>query len=99
MLLRVTSSRDLRILLLYLKAITLSYHILIHVFINKYIFINNNKAFKMLDFICRNIKNVKNVNTMKLLYYSIVRFYLDFDSIIWLPNYNCDKIQIENVQY
>jgi len=58
-----------------------------------------NKAFKMLDFIYRNTKNFKNIISMKMLYFSLVRSHLEFSSMVWSPNYALYINQLENVQY
>jgi hypothetical protein len=58
-----------------------------------------NKAFKMLGFIYRNTKNFKKINSMKILYFSLVRSHLEFGSMFWSPNYALYINQIENVQY
>ena len=58
-----------------------------------------NKAFKMLGFIYRNTKNFKNIISMKMLYFSLVRSHLEFGSMVWSPNYALYINQLENVQY
>jgi len=46
------------------------------------------KAFKMLGFINRSTSNFKNINSFKTLYFSLVRFHLEFGSIVWSSNYS-----------
>jgi len=52
----------------------------------------------MLGFIYRNTKEFKNINAMKLLFFSLVRSHLEFGSMIWSLKYDCYKNQIENSQ-
>lgn len=58
------------------------------------------KAFKLLGFINRNTKiHFKNVNAFKILFFSFIRFYLEFGSTGCSLNYFNYKNIIENVQY
>uniref|UniRef100_A0A6P7GZS4 Uncharacterized protein LOC114344328 n=1 Tax=Diabrotica virgifera virgifera TaxID=50390 RepID=A0A6P7GZS4_DIAVI len=55
------------------------------------------KALKMLGFILRNC-NQFSVQTLKMLYFSLVRSVLEYGSLIWSPSYNSDIYSIERVQ-
>lgn len=46
----------------------------------------DNKSYKMLSFISRNTNDFKNITCLKTLYYSLVRSYLKFGSLVW----SCD---------
>lgn len=85
---RVNCIRNLRNLL---KANIMSYSSHIHLV--------TNKAFKMLGFIYRNTENFKNINSMKMLYFSLVMSHLELGSMVWSPNYALYINQVENVQY
>ena len=56
------------------------------------------KAFQMLGFIFR-IGNEMSVNTLRVLYCSLVRPCLEYASTVWSPYYNNGAIDIEKVQH
>ena len=55
------------------------------------------RAFQMLGFIFRVGKDLS-VNTLRLLYCSLVRSHLEYASVVWSPYYNIYKDQLERVQ-
>lgn len=55
-------------------------------------------AFRNLGFILRISKPFKRPGTLKILYYSFVRSYLDFCSTVWSPYYEVHIKRIERVQ-
>lgn len=63
--------------------------------------INNitSKAMQMLGFILRISKDFKNLKTVKLLYISLVRSQLEFNSTIWNPYYSVHENSLERVQH
>lgn len=63
--------------------------------------INNitTKAMQMLGFILRTSKDFTNLKTLKILYSSIVRSHLEFNSTIWNPFYNIREKSIERIQH
>lgn len=54
---------------------------------SSHIHLITNRAFKMLGFIYRNTRNFKCINTINLLYFSLIRSYLEFFFIVCLSNY------------
>lgn len=57
------------------------------------------KAMKMLGFIIRISKDFKNIHTLKLLYTTLVRSHLEYNSSIWNPFYKSHAISIERIQH
>lgn len=57
-----------------------------------------NKASRSLGFICRSLKEFKNLSTHKILYNAYVRSILEYASIIWNPYYHTYTQTIENIQ-
>lgn len=53
---------------------------------------------KMLGFIIRNTKDFSNIDTLKTLYYALVRSKLEYCVLVWLPFYNHYKIALEKIQ-
>jgi hypothetical protein len=62
--------------------------------INSFIY----KSFKMIGFIDSKYKKFNNINTLKLLYLTLVRSHQEFVPIIWSPNYAVYINQVDNVQ-
>ncbi|KAG7308770.1 hypothetical protein JYU34_006003 [Plutella xylostella] len=62
--------------------------------------INNivNKSFKMLGFIYRNTKDFRTDTALKLLFFSLVRSIIEYNSIVWSPFYKNHIERIESVQ-
>lgn len=56
------------------------------------------KSYKLLGFLHRNSKNFSNINTVKLLYNSLVRNQLEYATQIWSPFYSVHIERIERVQ-
>jgi len=57
-----------------------------------------NKANSMLGFLLRSCKSFRNVDTLKAIYFALVRSNLEYSSIIWSPQYNVHSLRIEKVQ-
>lgn len=57
-----------------------------------------NSAAKLLGFIIRNCKQFSNVNTLKTLYFSLVRSKIEYGAIIWNPIYNVHSESLERIQ-
>lgn len=55
-------------------------------------------AFRNLGFILRISKPFNKLNTLKILYYSFVRSYADFCSVVWSPCYKVHINRIEKLQ-
>lgn len=55
-------------------------------------------AFKTFGFIVRNSRDFMDVNTVKLLYYSLVRSKLEYAALVWYPGYQIHINNLENVQ-
>jgi len=56
------------------------------------------KSLKNLGFIIRNTKFFSNIHALKVIYCSLVRSNLDYNSPIWSPHYSCYSNRIESVQ-
>lgn len=56
------------------------------------------KSYKMLGFVLRVSKCFKNVNTLMILYFSLVRSVLEYNTPIWTPFYHKYIDRIEMVQ-
>lgn len=56
------------------------------------------KAYKTLGFIFRNSKEFKDIRTLKLLFFGLVRSTLEYGSIIWHSVYHVHVNNIESVQ-
>ena len=52
------------------------------------------ESLKMLGFIFRNTKDFLNIDTIKLLYVSLVRSKLEYLTPIWCPFYTCHQLRI-----
>lgn len=57
-----------------------------------------NKAFKMIGFIFRSAAAFRRLDSLKLLYYALVRSNLEYCSQIWNPGYEIYSRRIESVQ-
>ena len=57
-----------------------------------------NKAFRMLGFIRRNTKHIKDSGTIKVLYNSYVRARFEYCSPVWSPSTKLWTKKIERVQ-
>ena len=55
-------------------------------------------AKKVLGFIIRNCKEFSNIDTLKNLYFALVRTKLEYCALAWFPYYNYQVGKIENVQ-
>ena len=53
----------------------------------------------MLGFMKRSTIDFSNLKVFKLIYYSLVRSYLEFSSCIWSPYYEIHKHSLESVQH
>lgn len=58
-----------------------------------------NKGMKTLGFIIRTIKDFDSLEVIKIVYLSLVRSLLEFNSIIWSPYYQIHIRNIERVQH
>lgn len=56
------------------------------------------RAFSMLGFLKRNSKGFKDLGTLKILYFSLVRSLVEYCSIVWTPNYQSHSDRLERVQ-
>ncbi len=83
---RVTEIKDLRVITD--SKLTFKSHI------NK-ISSNAKKAF---GFIMRNNKIFRKIETLRMLYFALVRSQLEFASVVWNPTTECNNKQIEGVQ-
>ena len=52
----------------------------------------------MLGFIKRNCHNIKNVDTLKVIYFSYIRNRLEYCSVLWNGIHQTDVKRIERVQ-
>ena len=50
-------------------------------------------------FIYRHTKEFKNVNSIRILYLSLVRSILSYASTIWRPIFKCDILRLERIQH
>lgn len=66
-------------------------------FLNHIISITS-KGLQMLGFILRIAKDFNNIKTIKLLYTSLVRSQVEYNSTIWCPHFNSHCLQIEKIQ-
>lgn len=57
-----------------------------------------NKALQMLGFVKRVTSEFANVNSLKILYFSLVRSHLEYCSSVWNPHYAIHIHAIEQVQ-
>lgn len=57
-----------------------------------------NRAFKMLGFVTRTLRDFNDVNCFKSLYCSFVRSVLEYASPVWSPHYNVYIEMLEKVQ-
>ncbi|KAL1446041.1 hypothetical protein WDU94_012207 [Cyamophila willieti] len=57
-----------------------------------------NKAFRTLGFLYRNSREFESANTLKSLYYTLVRSSLEYSAVIWSPMYNVHIDAFEKVQ-
>lgn len=58
-----------------------------------------NRAMKILGFIIRITKQFCNIDTIRILYITLVRSILEYNSTIWAPHYNIHIQAIEKVQH
>jgi len=56
------------------------------------------KALKVLGFIKRNTAHFSSISCLRSLYYSLVRFILEYGIIVWHPYFAKDQLCIERVQ-
>ena len=56
------------------------------------------KAKRALGFIIRNARNLKNVKTLLVLYYALVRSHLEFAILVWNPHHANTIKSIEQIQ-
>jgi len=56
------------------------------------------KAYKMLGFIRRHTYHITDTRALTLLYNSLVRSILEYNSCIWSPFYNCHIARLDNLQ-
>lgn len=56
------------------------------------------KAKRTLGFIVRNSRNFKNIQTLRVLYFSLVRSGLEFGSLVWNPHSVTTSESIEKIQ-
>lgn len=57
-----------------------------------------NKAFKMLGFILRSTKDFKDLKCVMILYFTLVRSVVEYNSVVWYPFYAKYIDRIERVQ-
>lgn len=58
----------------------------------------SNKAMQILGFVIRNTRTFQNIESIKLLYCSLVRSQLEYASPVWSPIYTCNLHRLERVQ-
>lgn len=58
-----------------------------------------NKALKLLGFVKRTTSDFSNIETLRILYCSLVRPHLEYCSSVWSPHYNTYVQKIESVQH
>jgi hypothetical protein len=58
-----------------------------------------NKSMRVLGFIVRITRDFLNIDTMRLLYLSLVRSILEYGSVVWSPFYNVHIKQLERTQH
>lgn len=56
------------------------------------------RAFKMAGFVMRQCRQFKNVETLKRMYYALVRSHLEYCCVVWAPLYQVHIKRIERVQ-
>lgn len=56
------------------------------------------KGFRLLGFVIRNSRNIRNLKTITNLFNAIVRSVLEFNSIIWDPQFKCHIVNLERIQ-
>lgn len=64
---------------------------------SEHIDIISGKACKMLEFILRNYRDVS-VPALKSVHCSLVRFVLEFSSIVWNPFYDVHRSKLERIK-
>lgn len=57
-----------------------------------------NSLYRTLGFIICNSRDFDNIETVKLPYFSYVRYRLEYASLIWLPYYNVHINRLESIQ-
>jgi hypothetical protein len=57
-----------------------------------------NKALKMLGFLFRTCKDFRNVNSLKIIYFSYVRSHLEYCSQVWNPTKITYSAELEKIQ-
>uniref|UniRef100_A0A8D8ZWV8 Reverse transcriptase n=1 Tax=Cacopsylla melanoneura TaxID=428564 RepID=A0A8D8ZWV8_9HEMI len=57
-----------------------------------------NKAFRTLGFLYRNSREFQSADTLKSLYFTLVRSSLEYSSVTWSPMYNIHIDAFEKVQ-
>lgn len=55
-------------------------------------------ANRLLGFIIRQSASFKNINSLKILYYSLIRPKLEFGTQIWFAEYHSKLVQLEKIQ-
>lgn len=65
---------------------------------NEHVVLMCKSAFSVLGFIRRSANFLKNINTLKLLYCSLVRSKLEYAAVIWCPHVKYLEVLVENVQ-
>ena len=55
-------------------------------------------AFRALGFVIRNTTDMRNINTVQILYNTLVRSKLEYASPVWNPHYYIHIHSIENIQ-
>ena len=55
-------------------------------------------ALRILGFIIRNSRDFQNLETLRLLYFSLVRLKLEYASFVWCPTYKIHSANLERVQ-
>ena len=56
------------------------------------------KAFRMLGFVLRQCHDFKDVEVLKIVYYSLIRSHLEYCCPIWSPHYGVHISRLERVQ-
>ena len=65
---------------------------------NEHVEVLTKKAYRMLGFVIRNSRGLRNLNLLQLAYYSNVRSVLEFNAVIWDPFTKTNTILIDKIQ-